>query len=187
MRLPLRMPLGLAPLLLVCACSSTATTVETFSDPTGATEGVVAALQADDAAEANRIFGLYARSSVLRNSVFYALVEAASEEFLAGNDASGGRLVEFAQANFPRAGYESAEALEAELREGLAEGLEVVESAYASATAALTALGQIQDAIDNEEYLLAEERFAAFMRTWNGEPADLQSEVDRIEKLIVRD
>ena len=80
-----------------------------------------------------------------------------------------------------------AEALEAELREGLAEGLEVVESAYANATAALTALGQIQDAIDNEEYLLAEERFAAFMRTWNGEPADLQSEVDRIEKLIVRD
>ena len=181
------MTLRLAPLLLLGACSSTATTVETLSDPRDATEGLVAALEADDVAEANRIFGLYARSSVLRNSVFYALVEAASGEFLAGNDASGRRLVEFAQANFPRAGYENADALEAELRAGLGEGLEVVESAYANATAALKALQEVQDAIDNEETLLAEERFNAFVRTWNGEPAELQADVDRIKKLLADD
>ncbi len=181
------MTLGLAPLLLVCACSSTATTVETFSDPADATEGVVAALQADDTAEANRIFGLYARSSVLRNSVFYALVEAASGEFFAGNDASGRRLVEFAQVNFPGAGYASADALEAELRSGLGEGLEVVESAYANATEALLELGRIQDAIDNEDGLLAQERFEAFMQSWNGEPAELQAEVDRIEQQLTEE
>jgi hypothetical protein len=178
------MTLRLAPLLLLCACSSTATTVDTFRDPAEATQGVVAALRAGDPAEANRIFGLYARSSVLRDSVFYALAEAAAADFIAGADASGRELVEFAYANFPQAGYASAAAVEAELREGIAEGAAVVETAYANVTGALDALNGVQDAINNEEYTLARDRFEAFLRTWNGEPAELQAEVDRLESLL---
>jgi len=181
------MTLRLAPLLLVCACSSTATTVDTFSDPSDASQGVVAALRASDPAEANRIFGLYARSSVHRDSVFYVLVEAASADFIAGEDESGRGLVEFAQANFPQAGYADAEALEAELRAGIAEGADVVESAYANAAGALAALTRVQDAIDNEELQLAADRFDAFLQTWNGEPAELQAEVDRIQQLLPED
>jgi hypothetical protein len=178
------MPLRLAPLLLVCACASTATSVDTFADPADATEGVVAALRSGDPAEANRIFGLYARASVLRDSVFYAVIEAASADYIAGQDESGRRLVEFAQANYPQAGYASADELEAELRAGLAEGAAVIETAYANAAGALAALSAVQEAIDNEEFPLAVERFDAFLQSWNGEPAELQAEVDRIKLLL---
>lgn len=176
------MTLRLAPLLLVCACASTATSVDTFADPADATEGVVAALRSGDPAEANRIFGLYARASVLRDAVFYAVIEAASADYIAGQDESGRRLVEFAHANYP--GFASADELEAELRAGLAEGAAVVETAYANAAGALAALSAVQEAIDNEEFPLAAERFDAFLQSWNGEPAELQAEVDRIKLLL---
>ena len=97
---------------------------------------------------------------------------------------SGRRLVEFAQANYPQAGYASADELEAELRAGLAEGAAVVETAYANAAGALAALSAVQEAIDNEEFPLAAERFDAFLQSWNGEPAELQAEVDRIKLLL---
>ena len=63
----------------------------------------------------------------------------------------------------------------------------MVESAYANATEALLELGRIQDAIDNEDGLLAQERFEAFMQSWNGEPAELQAEVDRIEQQLTEE
>lgn len=186
MRTPLRTILCLAPLVLNSACSSTATTVDTFADPADATRGVVAALQADNVPEADRIFSLYARSSVLRDSVFFALVEGAAGEYAVGDDASARRMVEFAQANFPSV-YASADELESELRSGVAEGLAVVETAYAEATAALAALSQIQEAIDNEQMGLARERFQAFIEDWNGEPEELGVEVKRIEQALLSD
>ena len=119
MQTSLQAALCLASLLLFGGCSSTATTVETFSDPLDATQGVVAALEADNEPEAERIFRLYARSSVLRGSVFDALIRAAARAYGQGDDACGRRLVDFAQANFPNSGFGSADELEASVRAGV--------------------------------------------------------------------
>ena len=184
----------LAPLLLLCACSSTATSVDTFSGPEEATAGIVAAVSGGDLVEAERIFGTYARSSVLRDSVFRALAEAASAAQGAGDAAAARRLAEYAQVNFPGAGYATVEDLEAALGGGGDAAQEVEEAAAAAARARQAqepleatdwkALEDTRAAIEAGDLPRARARFEVFVRTWDGAPADLRPEIDRIQQLL---
>lgn len=194
MKLIRRAPLHLVALLLACACSSTATEVDTFTDPADATRGIVAAVAAGDEAEAERIFSTFARSSVLRDSVFDALVEGASAATSAGDAEAARRLVEFAQRKFPGAGFETPDALAAALAgAGGARGVEEAAAAAAEGRAAQDpleptdwdALEATRRAIEAGDLPAARESFDAFIRTWDGEPADLQDEVNRISQQLV--
>ncbi len=194
----MRQTLQITALLLVpfLGASCAATSVQTFANPTEATQAIVQAAEAGDQDEARRIFASFARTSVQRDKVYASLFNAAETRYERGNGAGAARILELVTTEYPKA-VAAREALVYSLfvdragaeapTEGQTESMALAIDAARSAssqTSAWVALAATQVAIDRGDTSSARAEFDGFLQGWDGQPADLLPYVEDLDRFL---
>lgn len=186
------LPLVLAAATLACRSTS----VRFYDSPEEATQAILAAAEAGDTAEANRVFDSFARSSIQRDRVYATLYDAAQARYENGRAGDAALVLAFVTDRYPGA-VAAKEALVYALfleraERGAADGelTAAIDAAVADVRAASPTpavwvdLAATQAALDAGDRARAEDAFASFLGAWDGSPAELMTYVEDLDRRL---